>query len=290
MKLYKLRYKKHIYIIVILAILCIGTAELIACRFFNPELYDRITTPIVNAAHAAGDFVVQLGTRISLLFEKDEPEHVLVEPIDSQLVAEPEIIYREPVSDPTITEIKTVDGQDILTGGPVKVVYYNQGDEQWSSQPYGTDNIGGYGCGPVVMSMAISSMTEHEADPVYMADWAVQNGYWASKGGSYPALIQASAQAHGLTCKPMTTITPNALNSTLMAGNIVVALMGPGHFTQSGHFILLRGVTLGGDVLIADPSSLDRSLTAWEPEVIINELSQNKGGGGPIWIISVSTI
>lgn len=41
-----------------------------------------------------------------------------------------------------------------------------------------------------------------------------------------------------------------------------------GHFTERGHFIILRGVTLEGRVLVADPNSRERSLAAWEPQLI----------------------
>ena len=34
------------------------------------------------------------------------------------------------------------------TDGGTEVVYYNQLDERYANKPYGTDNIGGYGCGP----------------------------------------------------------------------------------------------------------------------------------------------
>ena len=35
--------------------------------------------------------------------------------------------------------------------------------------------------------------------------------------------------------------------------------MSAGHFTSGGHFILLRGVTLDGNILVADPNSRARS-------------------------------
>jgi hypothetical protein len=62
--------------------------------------------------------------------------------------------------------------------------------------------------------------------------------------------------------------------------------MGPGHFTQGGHFILLRGITLDGKVLVADPSSRERSLTAWDPQVILDELSSSTSAGAPLWTLS----
>lgn len=33
---------------------------------------------------------------------------------------------------------------------------------------------------------------------------------------------------------------------------MVIAIMAPGHFTTTGHFIVLRGITEEGKVLVAD--------------------------------------
>ena len=62
--------------------------------------------------------------------------------------------------------------------------------------------------------------------------------------------------------------------------------MRQGHFTNNGHFIILHGATLSGEILVADPNSLERSLTAWDPQLILDELSKNAVSGGPIWVIS----
>lgn len=76
-----------------------------------------------------------------------------------------------------------------FTDGQTPVVYFNQLDERYADQPYGTDNIGGYGCGPTAMSIVVSSLTSDTVDPVEMAKWSYENGYWCSKSGSYHALI-----------------------------------------------------------------------------------------------------
>ena len=65
-----------------------------------------------------------------------------------------------------------------------------------------------------------------------------------------------------------------------------MALMTKGHFTNSGHFIVLRGGTLEGKILVADPNSRERSLAAWEPQLILDELSPARYAGAPIWEIS----
>lgn len=51
-------------------------------------------------------------------------------------------------------------GDVTFTDGGTPVVYYNQLDERYASQPYGTDNIGGYGCGPTAMAIVVSSLTD----------------------------------------------------------------------------------------------------------------------------------
>jgi len=61
--------------------------------------------------------------------------------------------------------------------------------------------------------------------------------------------------------------------------------MGRGHFTSSGHFIVLRGVTADGQILVADPSSLARSERTWDFELIMNEARRSSGAGGAFWII-----
>lgn len=89
-------------------------------------------------------------------------------------------------------------GDVTFTDGVTPVVYYNQLDERYASQPYGTDNIGGYGCGPTSMAIVVSSLTDDTVDPVEMAQWSYENGYWCDNSGSYHALIPAAAEAWGL--------------------------------------------------------------------------------------------
>lgn len=61
------------------------------------------------------------------------------------------------------------------------------------------------------------------------------------------------------------------LLQTLEEGKPVIAHMGPGLFTQGGHYILLRGLTEEGGVLVNDPASPERSAMAYPVEVFIQE-------------------
>ena len=66
----------------------------------------------------------------------------------------------------------------------------------------------------------------------------------------------------------------------LSNGKLVVALMLKGHFTSSGHFIVLRGVK-DGKILVADTASYDRRGMEWDLSIILNEASARAAAGGP---------
>ena len=173
----------------------------------------------------------------------------------------------------------------VFSDGSTQVVYYNQLDERWKYEPYGTDTIGGYACGPTSMSIVVSSLTSETVDPPHMAQWAYENGYWCSGSGSYHSLIPGAAEAWGLAVEGCTASEPQRIVDALTDGKLVVALMTKGHFTSSGHFIVLRGCTSDGKILVADPASYQRSEKAWDLSIILNEASKTAGAGGPFWII-----
>lgn len=173
----------------------------------------------------------------------------------------------------------------VFSDGETQVVYYNQLDERWKYAPYGTDTIGGYACGPTAMSIVVSSLTSETVDPPHMAQWAYENGYWCSGNGSYHTLIPGAAEAWDLTVEGCTASEPQRIIDALTEGKLVVALMTKGHFTSGGHFIVLRGCTADGEILVADPSSYQRSEKSWDMSIILNEASKRAGAGGPFWII-----
>ena len=171
-----------------------------------------------------------------------------------------------------------------FSDGATQVVYYNQLDKRYASKPYGTDDIGTYGCGPTCMAMVVSSLTSETVDPVEMACWAYENGYWCSRSGSYHSLIPGAAKAWGLPVQGCGKTEGQRIVDALSQGKLVVAIMLKGHFTSSGHFIVLRGVE-NGKILVADPANYTRSQQAWDLSIILNEASGRAGAGGPFWII-----
>ncbi len=182
----------------------------------------------------------------------------------------------------TITSL----GDVRFTDGVTEVVYFNQLDQRYANQPFGTDNIGGYGCGPTSMAIVVSSLTDEIVDPTAMAKWAYENGGWCKGQGSYHSLIPNAAKAWGLNVEGCRASEPQRILDALSQGKLVVAIMGKGHFTTTGHFIVLRGVQ-DGKILVADPASTPRSQKAWDLSIILNEAGKRAGAGGPFWIIGL---
>lgn len=277
---------RKLVLILLLAVVCVGAVELAVCKYADPQLYSTITEPIKDFSKQAAHSLREFGSSLAAAVRPgDDASEVPEEPVEQKAGAS-ELDNTPPAEDPVITEFVESEGVELLTGGVVDMVYYNQSEEPWASMPYGSDPIGGYGCGPTAMAMVVSSLTDQTVDPGQMASWAAQQGYWAPRSGSYYTLIEGAASTYGLDAKSWETGTAEELCAELAQGKIFVALMTKGHFTNSGHFIVLRGGTLEGKILVADPNSRERSLAAWEPQLILDELSPARYAGAPIWEIS----
>lgn len=168
------------------------------------------------------------------------------------------------------------------------ITYYNQTDARWGNAIYGgNDTIAVYGCGPTVLSMLVSSFTEQDIPPDAMAVWARENQYWVNASGSTHALIPEGTAHYGLSVEPFSDYTEQGIIQALNDESIFVALVGPGHFTSSGHFIILADYWSGSAVRIVDPNSLENTQIPWEVGLILNELNYSAQSGGPLWKISI---
>lgn len=259
---------------------------MLVCRYMDPELYQQITAPVLAKAELAATEVSAAGER--LLNRLRPPEKVLYAfgpSSEGNYTLETSLWAKEDQREPLMTAMKETAQGDLLTGGSWDVIYYQQTDPQWKDEPFGSDTIGKYGCGPTVMAMAVSTLSGYDIDPGEMALWAGRHGYWAKKSGSYLSIVQGTAKAYGLSAVAARELSAENLIQELSSGSLAVALMGKGHFTDGGHFILLRGATLGGEVLVADSVSRERSLTVWDPQLIIDELAGSRSNGAPLWYL-----
>ena len=197
--------------------------------------------------------------------------------------------YLDPASEyADIDGLPDYDGVTLGAEGETQVVYYNQLDSRWSKTPYGrTGTIGSSGCGPTSLAIAVSTLTGKEVTPIEVCEWSAKTGHRCEGSGSYHSLIPDGAKHYGLKVEKLGRSSAKELSEKLSSGHLVIAIMKKGHFTSSGHFIVLRGITKTGKVLVADPASYKRSGQEWDMSIILNEARGDASAGGPFWCVSL---
>ncbi len=158
-------------------------------------------------------------------------------------------------------------------------VYFNQADEAWNHSGL---SIHSAGCGPSAIAVCITNLTSKWVTPVDVASWGSQNGYYSSAGSVHEG-IPAMVEHFGLQCEGAGT-DYEKIKAALKNGNFVIGLMGPGYFTNGGHFIALVEIDQDDQVTVADVGSRRRSQFKYALKDVIGE-SKAAGAGGPFWIV-----
>ena len=170
-------------------------------------------------------------------------------------------------------------------GNSKDVVYFSQYDSRWGSQMYGkTNTIAGAGCGPSSLAICISTLTNKTVTPPEICEWSVKTGHRCEGSGSYHSLIPDGAAHWGVPCRGIGQ-SKKELVKALQDGKLVIAIMSRGHFTRGGHFIVLRGITSQGKILVADCASYERSQKEWDISIFLNECNKGAAAGGPFWVL-----
>lgn len=170
-------------------------------------------------------------------------------------------------------------------GNSQDVVYFSQYDPRWGSQMYGkTNTIAGAGCGPTSLAICVSTLTNKTVLPPEICAWSVKTGHRCEGAGSYHSLIPDGAAHYGVPCRGIGR-SRTELVKALQNGKLVIAIMSRGHFTGGGHFIVLRGITDRGKVLVADCASYDRSQKEWDIDIFLAECNKGAAAGGPFWVL-----
>lgn len=147
-----------------------------------------------------------------------------------------------------------------------EIPHFLQWDLRWGYQFYGgkwpQDYMGLAGCGPTALSMVVVGMTgDLSADPGSVAVFAEQSGYATPDNGTMWALISEGCRHYGLEAEEVSLCEEDmseALNQSPM-----ICVVGPGDFTQSGHFMVITGYE-NGRFRILDPNSRANSEKTWE--------------------------
>lgn len=146
-----------------------------------------------------------------------------------------------------------------------------QWDERWGYYQYGDNVMGLTGCGPTCLSMVASFLFQNpEMTPLYMADYATNNGYCVPGSGTSWEFMSKGAMGLGLQVWEV-PLMESRVKEYLRQGNPIICIMGPGKFTDNGHFIVLTGLE-NGKIKINDPNSKERSNQLWEFEEIKSQI------------------
>jgi hypothetical protein len=164
------------------------------------------------------------------------------------------------------------------------VPLFIQWDQQWGYKDYVGNVAGLSGCGPTGMSMVMYHFTrDPNMHPAYMMDFAQSNSAYATVGGAtlWGFFKQGGAEL-GLTVKEMTYddlhIERN-MKRLLESGKVLVVNVGPGIFTEIGHYMVIAGYE-DGKFIINDPNSPANSAKRWEFSEFQKELKMG-------WIFSM---
>ena len=127
------------------------------------------------------------------------------------------------------------------------------------------------GCGPTCLSMvAVHLLQDAELTPLYIAEYAERKGYYVDGVGSAWALMQEGARDLGLHVQEV-SLDKNTVMKYLQQGRPIIASMGPGDFTGTGHFIVFVGVE-DGKIQVNDPNRRERSERLWEFDDIKDQI------------------
>lgn len=156
---------------------------------------------------------------------------------------------------------------------------FMQWDRRWGYMTYGNDLLGITGCGPTCLSMvAFYLLNDPKLTPAWMAQFSRANGYCVYGNGTAWTLMSEGAGKLGLNAVEL-PLDENRMVKELTAGHPIICIMGPGEFTDSGHYIVLTGWS-DGQFTVNDPNSHARSERLWRYDEI-------KGQIRNLWAYSV---
>ena len=146
-----------------------------------------------------------------------------------------------------------------------------QWDERWGYAPYGTGIIAVCGCGPTTLSMVLSGLTGNNTlTPSKLAEYGTDHNYLNEKNDTMWSYMTEACKEWGVKCKEAMLDKTEVLKQ-LNEGHPIVCSVGPGDFTQSGHFIVLAGVK-DDELIVHDPFSITNSEKTWKFEDIQDQI------------------
>lgn len=166
---------------------------------------------------------------------------------------------------------------DSLQPGSIPLLL--QWDERWGYSTYGTSIIAISGCGPTCMAMVASGLNQDPSiTPAKVASFGTQHSYVDEENNTYWSFMREAGASWNLSCYEG-LLNETQVSAELSTGHPIICSVGPGNFTQIGHFIVLTGYE-NGNVTVNDPFSKANSETLWN-------FSQIKDQIRAMWVYSL---
>ncbi len=142
------------------------------------------------------------------------------------------------------------------------VPLFVQWDKRWGYEKYSGNFFAASGCGPTTLSMVVVYLTHNrEASPIAVAKYSKEAGYSVDGSGSSWTLISEGCMHYGVKAKTV-ALDESRMKAELDEGHPIVVNVGPGDFTDTGHFMVITGYDDEG-FSINDPNSIEKSGKRW---------------------------
>ena len=163
-----------------------------------------------------------------------------------------------------------VDLEGEVTEGTIPL--FIQWDERWGYVEMDNSYIGISGCGPTCLSMVVCGLTgSTDWNPKALAAYTVEHNYYHTGSGTSWDLMTTGAEDLGLAVEEG-EITADYINEKLKQGCPIICSVMRGDFTYTGHYIVLRGLTAGGRILVNDPNSRINSSVSWRMDELLPQI------------------
>lgn len=144
------------------------------------------------------------------------------------------------------------------------VPLFVQWDKRWGYEKYSGNFFAASGCGPTTLSMVVVYLTHNrEASPIAVAKYSKEAGYSVDGSGSSWTLISEGCMHYSVKAKTV-ALDESRMKAELDEGHPIVVNVGPGDFTDTGHFMVITGYDDEG-FSINDPNSIEKK---WQKVVI----------------------
>lgn len=160
-------------------------------------------------------------------------------------------------------------GTDDPASGQVPRLY--QWDARWGSTVYSSTAFALTGCCPTSLAMVYQGLTgKGDLTPYDMGRRASEGGYETQFDGTDATFLVSEAASLGLSCKEVAADAAS-VRAALEGGAVLICNVGPGDFTDNGHFFVVTGIDDAGNLTVNDPYSAERSNRSWNVDTVLGQ-------------------